>query len=265
MLEGLEQRGILFRLGQFWSLDKDPQPGIRRMAGNQLYETRLKTAYRYSRLIGSFPYVRGVFLSGSISKGYMEPDADIDYFIVTKPGRLWIARTLLIFFKKTVLLNSRRNFCVNYFIDTDHLTIPDRNIFTATEAAFLIPAFNPELYMAFVKANPWQQEYFPNFPVRDVSHCAPGRVRGLKWLYETLMPGRLADRLDTWCMKRTMRRWKNKFAHFGEEKLNLALASEKNVSKHHPRDFRNRVLVMLDEKVTSFEKKHNLILGGPDA
>lgn len=265
LLASLEQKGMVFRLEPFWSLQPDSALAPRRTAGNQLFETRLKTAHRYSRLIGSFPYVRGVFLSGSISKGYMEPGADIDYFIVTQPGRLWVARTLLILFKKLVLLNSRRNFCVNYFIDTDHLTIPDQNIFTATEAAFLIPTYNSELYAAFVKANPWQKDYFPNFPPRDVSQCAPGRIRGLKWLNEKLMPRGLANRIDTWCMRRTMKRWKHKFAHFGEEKLNLALASEKNVSKHHPKDFRNKVLVMLEEKQAGFEKKFGVKLGGENA
>ena len=85
-----------------------------------------------------FPFVRGVFLSGSISKGFMSESDDIDYFIITAPGRLWLTRTLLILFKKIFLFNSFRNFCLNYFIDSENLYIPEHNRYTATEIVFLI-------------------------------------------------------------------------------------------------------------------------------
>src|SRR4029453_17664939 len=96
-----------------------PGPMIgRRREQEERAASRMNKARRMSRFIGSFPFVRGVMLSGSIDKGVLDEDGDIDYFIITSPGRLWVARTLLILYKKIFLLNSRRDFCVNYFVDT---------------------------------------------------------------------------------------------------------------------------------------------------
>ena len=44
----------------------------RRIAGNKLAEKKINSAYKMTKFISKFPYVRGVMLSGSISKGYME-------------------------------------------------------------------------------------------------------------------------------------------------------------------------------------------------
>src|ERR1700744_2938750 len=73
-------------------------------------EKRAKEFMRKSvffiKLIRSFPFVEGICISGSLSKGVMEPDGDIDYFIITKSERLWLCRSFLIAFKKVFLFNS---------------------------------------------------------------------------------------------------------------------------------------------------------------
>src|SRR6185369_8068797 len=118
MTQGLvsENRGFFFP-------ENNPHYVIRRLAGETKAGKSLKIASRFSRLISLFPFVRGVCISGSLSKGYMDHETDIDYFIVTKPGRLWLSRSLLILFKKIFLLNSRKYFCLNYFIDDENLRI----------------------------------------------------------------------------------------------------------------------------------------------
>ena len=83
-----------------------------RIKGNKRAEQLKERAIKRANFIGSFPFVRSVCLSGSMSKGYMGQDADLDFFIITKPNRLWIARTLLILYKKIFLLNSRKYFCL---------------------------------------------------------------------------------------------------------------------------------------------------------
>ncbi|MEZ5195381.1 MAG: hypothetical protein R2764_02960 [Bacteroidales bacterium] len=83
-------------------------------------------AKRFSTFISNFPYVRGISLSGSLSKGYIGDDPDIDYFIITKENRLWLSCTMLIAFKKIFLFNSCKYFCVNYFIDTNNLEIEEK-------------------------------------------------------------------------------------------------------------------------------------------
>ena len=64
-----------------------------------------KHRMRQARIIGSliycFPFVRGVYLSGSLSKwGIQSRDDDIDFFILTASNRVWTAKLYLIAFKK---------------------------------------------------------------------------------------------------------------------------------------------------------------------
>ena len=93
-------------------------------------------------------------ISGSLSKGYYDDDGDIDFFIITSPKRLWIARTFLILYKKIFLLNSRKYFCVNYFISSNALEIEEKNIFTATELTTLLPMFgNGSFHKFYEKIN----------------------------------------------------------------------------------------------------------------
>ena len=112
-----------------------------------------KIAQFMAHIIKRFPFVRGIFISGSLAKWNVSTQTDIDFFIITKRGRLWLTRSALIAFKKFFLLNSKKFFCLNYFITDDHLEIEDRNIFTAIEIASVKPIFNLELYLKFLEAN----------------------------------------------------------------------------------------------------------------
>lgn len=139
-LDKLVGEKTCFTEDNYYSLNQDITSLIELRKRNQLEAKKyFKKLPFYVKLIRSFPFVRGVAISGSLSKNIMFDDGDIDYFIITSPGRLWISRTLMIFFKKVFLLNSRKYFCVNYFVDENNLKIVDENIFTAIEIIYLLP------------------------------------------------------------------------------------------------------------------------------
>ncbi len=256
-LRDLHADGIIQRHGEHYGFGNVKASVMRRMVDNERAEKRMDKAFRMSRLIGRFPFVRAVMLSGSISKGCLAKDGDIDYFIITEPGRLWVARTLLILFKKIFLLNSRRDFCLNYFVDTEHLAIEDRNIFTATEVMTLIPTFSPDTCEAFFAANTWAQDLLPEHPTPDVSRAVARRSTG-KRLAERMLLSPFGDELDEWFMLRTLRYWKHKFAEFDRARFDHALRTRRYVSKHHPRDFQRRVLEALAQRIAGFEREHGL-------
>ncbi len=231
----------------------------RRLADNARAEKRMGKARRMSRFIGRFPFVRGVMLSGSISKGCLAADGDIDYFVITEPGRLWIARTLLIGFKKLFLFNSRRDFCVNYFVDLDHLAIEDRNLFTATEVLTLIPTFHGDVCQRFFAANRWAEELLPNIGGPSTSGIPQGEG-AMKRLLEGAFRNGLGDEFDEWCMLRTLRHWRGKFAELERPEFDLALRTRKYVSKHHPRNFQRRVLEGYTARLAAFAGTHGVKL-----
>ncbi|MCZ7615831.1 MAG: nucleotidyltransferase domain-containing protein [Ignavibacteriaceae bacterium] len=99
ILEKLSADKLVFRKGKFYQLNNNDEFIVRREKGNKLAEKRLKTAQRVSGIVSRFPFIRGIMLSGSISKGFMEEDSDIDYFVITHPDRVWISRLILMLLK----------------------------------------------------------------------------------------------------------------------------------------------------------------------
>ncbi len=251
-LESLKEKELVFQNQKFYQLDNSFEQIERRLKGNKLAESYLAKAKKISVFIGNFPFVRGVYISGSLSKGYMGEDADIDYFIVTKPGRLWLARTMLVMFKKLFLLNSRKYFCVNYFVDENHLEIEEKNLFTATELVTLIPTYNSQIFEELKKQNPWVKQYYPNHPWNNQINVPLGKGSLVKKFLEFLLSGKLGEYLDKKSMMKTLTFWKNKFSYFTEKDFNNALKSRSYISKHHPQNFQKKVLNAFEQKVNEF-------------
>lgn len=225
----------------------------RKVAGdraNQLFDKSVKVA----TFIQKFPFVQGVGISGSLSKGVLHDDGDFDYFIITKPGRVWIARTLLILYKKIFLLNSRKYFCVNYFIDSDHLEIEEKNRFTAVEISTLIPVCG-EVFDSFYEKNSWVEEFFPN-GARSDFETKNVQKTGLSRMIQSIYGGKFGDWSDRKAMRITLKRWKKKFSDFNSDKFDLTMKTRRYVSKHHPNDFQNKVLSKYANLKNDFRKKH---------
>ncbi|MFK8037953.1 MAG: hypothetical protein AB8B74_06670 [Crocinitomicaceae bacterium] len=248
-LNTLIQDKTLFQYNDYYSLQTNVESLVNeresKTAAAQKYLTKLP---RYAKIIKAFPYVKGIGVSGSLSKNVMHNDGDIDYFIITSPNRLWICRTFLIAFKKIVLFNSKKYFCVNYFVDTNNLEIRDKNMFTAIETSFLLPVFNHELIHEFKTKNNWSKTFINQFEHPMVSNDIRNRT-GLKNIVQWMFKGQFGDKLDLYLMKFTYRKWQKKFKDFDMTKFELTMRTNRGVSKHHPRDFQNRVLKSYTEKL----------------
>ncbi len=256
----LVSKGIVYNNNGFFYVNHNHHIIPRRIEGNKRAIKKMKTAKLFSKFISHFPYVRGVLLSGSISKGYMDEKADIDYFIITAPNRLWIARILLVFFKKLFLLNSYKFFCINYFISTENLEIEEKNIYTAIELATLIPTCGADVYHALYDSNQWIKQYVPNYPKRDVSNVPESRRKITHKIIETLLNNQLGDYFDNKVMKLFIKYDEKRYGTLDEETFKLAFKTRKNISKHHPNYFQKRVLESLREKLEQLELKHNIAL-----
>lgn len=248
-LETLVEAGLVFRLGSFYATRDIPEWATARVANNRRADRFLPIAMRMGRLIAQFPFVRGVCVSGSLSKHSMRPDSDVDFFIITHPERLWLARTLLVVFKKLFLLNSHKYFCVNYFIDTSHLEIEEKNLFTAMETVTLLPLNGKTQYQAFCAANRWAWEQYPNFPSRPASNVPEPPAPLMKRVAEWLFGGKPGDWLDARCMRLTMYYWQRKFRKLDPDIFEVALKSRRYVSKHHPLHFQHKVLRRFEERM----------------
>jgi hypothetical protein len=259
-LESLYSNQLIQFKNNFYLLNNDDSYIRRREAGNELAVKRLKTARRVSGFISRFPFIRGILLSGSISKGFMEEDSDIDYFVITHPNRVWFSRLMLMLFKKIFLFNSKKIFCINYFVDSENLEIEEKNIFTATELVTLLPTFGREIYDELYKKNIWVKQFFPNYPKRDTREVLNRKDGVIKSLLERILGRKLGDKIDDYAMVLFDKFNKTKYKDYDKEEFKIAFKSSKKESKHHPKFFQKKVLKEFDKKIKSLEERLNLSL-----
>jgi len=226
----------------------------RRVKGNTAAERILPLAHCYAKKVASFPFVEGVCISGGLSKNYFDEKGDFDFFVIVKPGRLWISRTLLIVKYKFLPKHKKKYWCVNYFISSGNLSIPDRNLFVATEIAYLLPAVNYNHYKDFLNCNAWYRDHFPNRPLSPGFNCIQQPKTVLKSFAETLLGGRLGEWLDNCLLRITLKHWRQKYQEMNNEDFELQFRSRKDVCKRHTKGFQNSVLEEWEEKQAEYKK-----------
>lgn len=251
-LQELAHKGVIYKLDEFYALHNDHVLVSNRRKNDFRAKEYEHQAYKKSALIAKFPYVKGVFISGSLSKGTMSDDGDIDYFIVTQPNRLWIARTLLILYKKVFLLNSRKYFCINYLVDEQTLEIEQKNRFTATELITLLPMVNASLYTEMMAKNTWVKDYYTQIPAKFLEEKNVSRSLFQK-IAEPILNTKLGDAIDDFFMNLTLKRWKSKFHEMNAEDFKIALRTTKRISKHHPSHFQKKVLQGYQQRLNRVE------------
>ena len=254
----LTEKEIIQFINGFYCLGNRTGIVQRRIDGNVRAKKRLKTATRYSRIIALFPFVRGVFLSGSISKGFMAENDDIDYFIITSPGRLWLARTLLTVFKKVFLFNSYRNFCLNFFISADQLEINERHLYVATEIVFLIPMYNRDLYEELLRKNSWVKNYFPTFRQSE-EYIRNGNL-WLKQLAEWLMNKTFANGLEKFLFRSSVQFIRKKFKHIDEALFHKRFRLSENELRYFPGDSFPNIHETYKERLREFQSLTGICL-----
>ncbi|MBA2611893.1 MAG: nucleotidyltransferase domain-containing protein [Bacteroidetes bacterium] len=251
VLNQLIELKLIAELNGYYFLDKStPEYINKRSDSEKRFSKKQKIIKRFAGLVSRFPFVETVCISGSCSKGLLDEDGDVDYFIITSPNKLWLCRTLLIAFKKIFLFNSKKYFCINYLVDSNNLTIPDQNPFVAAEIKTLLPVSNKALFEQFLAANNWTGNFYPNKFNYDSSFLKEKKSK--KYFFgfiEFLFSGKAGERLDKKCFEITLSSWQKKFPNFNKEDFDLNLRSRKNVSKHHPRGYQQKVLTELNTRL----------------
>ena len=256
-LDELVNTKKIFRINKFFSLHNDLSLAERRIKGSEKAALLLLKAEKIAAFLYKFPYVRGIGISGSLSKNFADENADIDYFIITKADRLWIARTLLhIYMKNPFLKNHRQYYCMNYFVDEADLVIEEKNIYTATELYTVIPMAGNGSVKRFFEINSWSHNYFPNRPVPYVKGDLKKRNSWFKMLAESILNNKLGDWLDDYFLKLTTRRWKKKE---DEHRVNakgerMGLKTAKHYAKPNPVFFHDRFINMYKESLEEWKK-----------
>lgn len=164
-------------------------------------------ARRFGRLLGTLPFVRMVAISGSLAAGNPDARADLDYLIITAPGRLWLVRAMAI-----VLVRLARRvghqLCPNYLLTTRALALEHHDLFTAHELLQSVPVAGVETYRQLLASNQWAARWLPNrFHRRLPADHEPPLLALPRRVGEVALGGALGDRLETWEGRRKQARF----------------------------------------------------------
>ena len=257
-LQQLSIEGWIFKLDEFYSLQDNYALVVRRRQGNLKARDLLKKAERIAGFLSAFPFVRGVAVSGSLSKNFADEKSDIDFFIITAKNKLWLARTIMHCFKKlTFLFKMQHYFCMNYYVSESMLEIKEKNIFTATEVVTLLPLRGIEAFRRFFIANKWSHTFLPNHTLR-VSYVEETKNPLSKKIGEFLLnhpPGRLLDYL---LMKYTACRWlkKTKRRKLNMRGIVMGMDTSRHYAKPHPENFQQKLMLAYEKKIFNLFRRY---------
>ncbi len=246
----------IFKIGNFYSLHNNITLAERRRKGNEKAALEMTNAIRAAKILSRFPYVKGLAVSGSLSKNFSSEKTDIDFFIITSAGRLWIARTCMHLYKKfTFLTGKQKWFCMNYYVDEAKLEIEEKNIYTAIEVATLLPMQGKTTFNDFIGANSWTKNFFPA-KLTDTAVVPEIKKGVLGRSIESICNNSFGNWLDDQFMKITRRRWKKKEDHNmkNDNGFSIGMLVDKHYSKPNPVFFQNKVIEMYKAKLDILSK-----------
>jgi len=247
----------IFLIQDFYLLRDDKGLVDRRIKGNRKAMEMMKKAERIGEFLSQVPFIKGLGISGSLSKNYADHTSDIDHFLIIKRNRLWLARGILFFLRKiAIMLGRKDDFCLNYFIDEDGLQIKDKNIYTAMELITLANPMGNEVYENFLESNTWAMDFFPNYPYTSIK-AKKIKENHLKRTIEKFLDNRFGDYLNMLCMRLNTYLWdRDKQLGKRDSKNQVrVVVFDQHCTKLNPMNFQEVFLVNYEKKLSElFEK-----------
>lgn len=241
-VSGVEtSEGFYVLAGRLWTVAERQ----RRATSSKLLTERLQ---RYRATLKYLPFVRMVALTGSLSMQNVATRDDIDVMVVTAPGRVWLARAVIILLVHLARLTGDA-LCPNFVVAENALELGDLSIYDAHEIAQMIPLCGYDVYQRLWASNPQVILHLPNacawpLPEEHVHPVAQALKRGAEYL----LGGRIGAGLEAWERGRKMGR-----LHRQQTTLTTEIVLSADQCKGHFDQHRTRVLIAYQDRLTQVE------------
>lgn len=242
LCEGLVARGALEAEGPYCFVP-GRQGGIaRRRARATNAELRWPQARWAADQLAALPWIEGVLITGGLSKGSAEPDDDVDFLLLVTPGAVWTLKSFLQLARKALPPGLRNLFCTNYLLDTDHLEIDDKNLFTAVELATAVPMAGPEVCARLIEENAWATKHIPGLDwswdraTKALPLGRPGTLRLIE------RHGAVPPRLERATRNLWSRYWNRKYSWLDDGVRAQRFKRREEIATNHLHDFQAYVL-----------------------
>jgi len=168
-LRGLSR--VIFKKGLYCLLDKERTFDIR-IKRRKESQKKIVIATKIIKQLTLLPTIQFIGISGALSLENSSKEDDIDLFVITSKGSLWLTRLTMIILLLLSGRYRRRNqrevsdkICLNMLIDESALSFSKarQNLYTAHEVVQMIPAFDRnDIYKKFMSENKWVGKFLPN-------------------------------------------------------------------------------------------------------
>jgi hypothetical protein len=153
---------------------KDPYQELyfRQAKIQELYFRRAKYA---SFVLQLAPFIRMIGLNGSVARGEAGAGSDIDFIIITKPGRIWTCRffSLLLMFVIGLKRSEKKisgRICLNLYQTEEKLELTVKNSLLARSHSFTQCLWQEkDQFSRFVRQNGWIRDFSYGFQSKGYS------------------------------------------------------------------------------------------------
>ncbi len=206
-----------------------------------------------ARIIGAFPFVSAVLVSGELSKGVASRHSDIDFYLVTAPKRVWIVRSLCAAFKRLFLLNSKKFFCYNHIVTASGLAVAEKSFYSAVELVTLKPMWNKGFYAEILASNPWVKGFLPNWNTKT-SQAETGvrKTPILERLIARFVSADRLDRLEEQLLHQWERAWDHRYPDLSKAKRGELFRCTQELSTSYVKDFYSRIVQEYSERLCRY-------------
>lgn len=214
----------------------------------------------YLPVLRSIPGVRMIAVGNTHAFGVGGRGSDIDLFVVTKSGWIWMTR--LLFVMVTQVLGIRRHggkvagrFCLSFFVTEDELSLSDIALeggdpYLDFWIATLKPVWGEYIYDQFVIANDFALQHFPFWrkKMEERYLVKPHEMR-IKRLLETLLSWRVLHGVVRWLQVYKMKHLPVKQNEYS------SIVIRETMLKFHNNDRRSRYREAMRKQVISDTKE----------
>jgi len=219
-----------------------------------------KRVKKFQWLFSICPFVELVCVCNSLPINDTNYNSDIDLFIVTKKGKLFIARAFFTFL--THIFRVRRHgakiekrFCLSFYIcesnlNLENLTLKPFDIYLAYWLKTMQPISGDfEIYEELININSnWIKKYFPHNLPKNKRYFRPRTEKQIKWkekIEKFLNKEKYEKKMMAWQLSRAKQKSDNLTNKSGT-------IIQENILKFHNKDIREEVKNTWKKRITEF-------------
>jgi hypothetical protein len=170
-LEALQEKNRIINKKSFWVIKDKDSLAKQRIVRQKNSLKKIKKIQNWVNIIKYLPFIRGVFVAGTLAFQTSSQKSDWDVLVIMKKNRIWVGRLILTAFLFVIGKKRNRNdiqdrFCLNHFLAENNLIPQIRNEYTACEFGFIFPILGKKLFNDFIRLNwNWSRRFSPNFEI----------------------------------------------------------------------------------------------------